>query len=44
MGNVKDNIKYDNEYSQDEIDKFATVAHTKKFIDEWEESKFFLLF
>lgn len=41
VGTVKENIQYDHQYPEKDIDVMATVAHAKKFVDEWEQSNFF---
>ncbi len=33
MGTVKDNIKYDKEYSDEEINRIADITHTRKFVE-----------
>ena len=41
MGNVEDNIRYNSNATQAEIDSATEISHAKKFIDEWEEGTIF---
>lgn len=39
MGSVAENIRYNSECSQAEVERAAEVAHARRFIAEWDEGK-----
>ena len=40
MGSVNDNIRYNSECSERDIEQAVTTANASGFIDQWDESKF----
>ena len=40
MGSVNDNIRYNSECSERDIEQAVTTANASGFINQWDESKF----